>query len=69
MEDDITTVIKKYLDFGGEQPVFRQRGLFVEESHPLAERIARQGLYLPSGLAINELQIGQVAEALRKMLF
>jgi lipopolysaccharide transport system ATP-binding protein len=61
MEDDITTVIKKYLDFGGEQPVFRQRGLFVEESHPLAERIARQGLYLPSGLAINESQIGQVA--------
>jgi perosamine synthetase len=52
-----------------EQPVFHEKGLFLNEHYLVAERIARQGLYLPSGLAINESQIDQVAEALRKMLF
>jgi perosamine synthetase len=52
-----------------EQPVFHDMGFFRNERYPVSERIARQGLYLPSGLAINESQIDQVAEALRKMLF
>jgi len=52
-----------------EQPVFHYMGFFRNERYPVSERIARQGLYLPSGLAINESQIDQVAEALRKMLF
>lgn len=52
-----------------EQPVFHNMGFFRNERYPVSERIARQGLYLPSGLAINESQIDQVAEALRKMLF
>lgn len=40
-----------------EQPVFVRRGLFIGERYPIAERIARQGLYLPSGLTLNEEQI------------
>jgi perosamine synthetase len=44
-----------------EQPVFRKAGLFSGERHPVAERIARRGLYLPSGLALTAEQIEQVA--------
>ncbi len=51
-----------------EQPVFQQRGLFQGESYPVAERIARQGLYLPSGLALTEEQLAHVAEAVREVL-
>lgn len=51
-----------------EQPVFLQRGLFGGESYPVAERIARQGLYLPSGLTLNEAQIDQVSEAVHSVL-
>jgi len=51
-----------------EQPVFRERGLFNEERYPVAERIARQGLYLPSGLALTEIQIDQVCQIVREVL-
>jgi perosamine synthetase len=47
-----------------EQPVFRRRGLFLNESYPVAERLARQGLYLPSGVALTETQLQQVVEVL-----
>jgi perosamine synthetase len=48
-----------------EQPVFRKLGLFVGESYPVAERLARRGFYLPSGLGISESQIRRVAESVR----
>jgi len=51
-----------------EQPVFLQRGLFQGEHYPLAERLARQGLYLPSGIALTESQLDQICEAVRKVL-
>jgi perosamine synthetase len=51
-----------------EQPVFLERGLFRGERYPVAERLARQGLYLPSGLALTEAQLEQVCEAVRKVL-
>jgi perosamine synthetase len=51
-----------------EQPVLRERGLFEGESYPVAERIARQGLYLPSGLGVTEQQIDQVCDAVREAL-
>lgn len=46
-----------------EQPVFRKMGLFVGESYPVAERIARRGFYLPSGLALTSEQIERAAQA------
>jgi len=49
-----------------EQPVFAD--LFRAQHHPVAERIARRGLYVPSGLAITESQIDQVCEAVRGAL-
>jgi perosamine synthetase len=51
-----------------EQPVLRERGLFAGESYPVAERIARQGLYLPSGLGLDEAQIDRVCAAVREVL-
>lgn len=51
-----------------EQPVLRARGLFEGESYPVAERIARQGLYLPSGLALQDSEIERVCEVVREVL-
>ena len=51
-----------------EQPVFHERGLFLHERYPVAENIARQGLYLPSGLALTEEQLSQVCDAVHELL-
>ncbi len=51
-----------------EQPVFHQMGLFNGEHYPIAERIARQGLYLPSGLTLTEKDINTVTKAVKKSL-
>lgn len=51
-----------------EQPVFRKRGLFAGERHPVAERIARQGLYLPSGLTLTEDQMERVVDAVKEVM-
>jgi perosamine synthetase len=51
-----------------EQPVFRKMGLFRGVSCPVAERIARRGFYVPSGMALTRDQAGQVAEALCQLL-
>ena len=51
-----------------EQPVFQKMGLFTGDSHPVSERLARRGFYIPSGLALTESQMDQVAEALYKVL-
>ena len=51
-----------------EQPVFRRRGLFLNESYPVAERLARQGLYLPSGMALTEGQLEHVVKSLHEIL-
>jgi perosamine synthetase len=51
-----------------EQPVLRDRGLFEGERYPVAERIARQGLYLPSGLALSDEQITRVCDAVAEAL-
>jgi perosamine synthetase len=51
-----------------EQPVFRKMGLFRDEVHPNAERLARRGLYLPSGLTLTEPQIDRVAAAVQELM-
>ncbi len=49
-----------------EQPALLERGLFAGERYPVAERIARQGLYLPSGLTLTDEQIETVARIVRE---
>lgn len=51
-----------------EQPVFRKLGWSTIQEFPVAERLARQGLYLPSGLGLRPEQIDQVIDAVRKSL-
>lgn len=51
-----------------EQPVFRRMGLFAGESYPVAERLARRGFYVPSGLALTDAQMDEVAAALVEIL-
>jgi len=47
-----------------EQPIFHQMGFFKEENYPVTQRLARQGLYLPSGLTLAENQIGKICKAI-----
>jgi perosamine synthetase len=47
-----------------EQPVFKRLGLFLNENYPIAERIARCGFYVPSGLGIKDVEIDEVCKAL-----
>jgi perosamine synthetase len=42
------------------QPVFVEMGLFGNVSAPVSERLARHGFYLPSGLAITDIQLRRV---------
>ena len=51
-----------------EQPVYLDRGLIEETVLPVTERIARRGLYLPSGQAITDEQIKAVIAAVRKVM-
>jgi perosamine synthetase len=46
-----------------EQPVFHKMGLLKNISCPVAERLARRGFYLPSGLALTSEQMERVAAA------
>ncbi|HXV17835.1 MAG TPA: DegT/DnrJ/EryC1/StrS family aminotransferase [Gemmatimonadaceae bacterium] len=50
-----------------EQPVYRRMGFFAGETHPNAERIARRGFYLPSGLALTDAQMDRVAAAVKEV--
>ena len=51
-----------------EQPVLRKRGLFANESYPVAERLARRGFYIPSGVALTPSQIEEVAKRVKTFL-
>ncbi len=51
-----------------EQPVFHARGLFVNERYPVAENLARQGLYLPSGLSLTKEQLEEVCQVVGEEL-
>jgi perosamine synthetase len=47
-----------------EQPIFRKMGLFLNQSYPVAEKMSRNGFYLPSGLG---LEIDSVEKVIAKM--
>jgi perosamine synthetase len=51
-----------------EQPVFHKMGLLTATRCPNAERIARRGFYIPSGLALTDLQMERVADALHRLM-
>lgn len=51
-----------------EQPVYLSRGLVEKGEFPVTEKIARRGVYLPSGQGITDEQIGAVVAAVRKVM-
>jgi perosamine synthetase len=51
-----------------EQPVFRRMGLFAGERYPAAERVARRGFYIPSGMALIDAQMRRTAQAVKDLL-
>ncbi|NKE68738.1 DegT/DnrJ/EryC1/StrS family aminotransferase [Ramlibacter sp. RBP-2] len=75
---DAETAMKRLADRGvgtrpffcpmHQQPVLRKRGLFEGERHPAAERMYRQGFYVPSGMALSDDSIGVVAGILHQVL-
>ncbi len=51
-----------------EQPVFHKMGWYQGERYPVAERMARRGFYLPSGLRLTDAQMEQSANAVCTIL-
>lgn len=51
-----------------QQPVLRELGLFEGERYPVGERMHQRGFYIPSGLALTEDQIINVANTLKQVL-
>jgi perosamine synthetase len=51
-----------------QQPVFKQMGLFRGESYPVAERIARKGFYIPSGLALTDSEVQYISQILHEVI-
>ncbi len=51
-----------------EQPVFQKMGLFAGEHYPVAERMARRGFYVPSGLALTSEQQQAVIASIGKLM-
>jgi perosamine synthetase len=50
-----------------EQPVFNQMQLFLGETYPVSERLARNGIYIPSGVGLLEEEIEKVCVIIKKM--
>ena len=50
------------------QPVLQRMGLFEGERYPVAERLYRKGFYIPSGMALTDEQIDEVAKAVQEVL-
>jgi len=51
-----------------QQPVLKKMGLAGNDTLPVAENIARRGLYLPSGLGTSNSDLAKVVEAVDGML-
>jgi len=51
-----------------EQPVFQKSDIFHNASCPVAERIARKGFYVPSGLGLKKEEMDMVACAVKDVL-
>jgi len=51
-----------------DQPIFQKMGLFEGVRCPVAERIARRGFYVPSGLALSNEQIESVSRVVEELM-
>jgi len=51
-----------------DQPALRKLGIKPQHDCPVSERIAKQGLYLPSGLGLKNDEINVVCNSIKKLL-
>lgn len=51
-----------------EQPVFMKKTLFKGESYPNAEKMARRGFYLPSGLNLTDDTVHRVSSIFKRII-
>nr|MBA2761243.1 aminotransferase DegT [Segetibacter sp.] len=47
-----------------EQPVFKNMGLFKDEHHQVAEKLARNGFYVPSGVGLTQEELETVSKTI-----
>lgn len=52
-----------------EQPVYQKKRMFQGEHYPNAEYLARKGFYIPSGLALTEVQMERVVSAVKSIMY
>ncbi|KQC02422.1 DegT/DnrJ/EryC1/StrS aminotransferase family protein [Pedobacter sp. Hv1] len=52
-----------------EQPVFKNMGFFKDEQYPVAEKLARNGFYIPSGLGLKEEEILTVTHLIKDFVY
>ena len=50
------------------QPVLKRLGLFDGEQYPVAERLCKQGFYIPSGMALSDREIERCATLVHEVL-
>jgi len=50
------------------QPILRKMQLFIDEEYPVAEKMAKNGFYLPSGIALRDSQIRRIVDMVRIVL-
>jgi len=51
-----------------EQPVFQKMGLFGGERYPVAEKLARNGFYLPSGLGLTIAELTTIITCIHEKI-
>ncbi len=51
-----------------QQPALLELGLFKDEKYPVTERISKQGLYLPSGMALTKNQVNEVVKNVKDIM-
>jgi len=50
-----------------EQPVFQKMSLFKRERYPVAEELAKTGMYLPSSSGLKEEEIRYICDAIKEI--
>jgi len=50
-----------------QQPVLKKMGITSKERYPVAEDVAKQGLYLPSGSGLKKKEIEYICDCIRNM--
>ena len=51
------------------QPIYKRMGLFKDETYPVAERLERDGLYLPSSTKLTPDEIKYICECIKEAVF